>query len=88
LTARGRLTNGGGSEDRGVARTLVLEVVAGRREHLQWASKVEHVELGVQGEEDINGFVRNGGRLVCSHLADSREEGDGKCKCGLRAWET
>lgn len=43
---------------------------------LQWPRKVEQVELGVQGEEDINGFlVRNSGRLVCSHLADVSEAG-------------
>ena len=38
-------------------------------EDLEGARKVEHVELGVQSNKDINGLVRNSGRLVHRHLA-------------------
>jgi hypothetical protein len=40
-----------------------------RGENLERPGKIEEIELGVKSKENINGLVRNRGRLVCSHLA-------------------
>ena len=49
--------------------TRVIGIVEGRGEHLERTGKVQEVELGVQGEQNIDRFVSHCGRLGC-HLDD------------------
>lgn len=60
-----------GSE-RGGARSFtgILGVVKSSGKDLEWSCEVQKIKLFLQGEKNFNGFVRHGGRLVCSHLAD------------------
>lgn len=48
--------------------TCVFEVVSGLSEDLEGASKVQKVELVVEGKEDVDGLVgSDSGGLVGSH---------------------
>ena len=55
--------------------TSILEVVQSVVKDLHWAGKVQEIELGVQDRKDVNGFIRHGGGLVCSHLDGWGREG-------------
>lgn len=51
-----------------MALTIVVEVVCGHLEGLEGTGEVEHVELVLEDEENVNGLlVGHGRRLVCSH---------------------
>lgn len=59
----------GGGDGSSMALTFVVKIVCGSGEDLEGTSKVEHVEVGLEGKEDVNGFlVSHRGGLVCSHL--------------------
>jgi len=49
--------------------TLVIGVVQGSGQNLKGTSKVQEIELGMQGEQNVDGFVSHCGRLGC-HLAE------------------
>lgn len=49
--------------------TRIVGIMQGSGQNLQRTSKVQEVELGMQGEQNINGFVSHCRRLGC-HLVD------------------